>query len=263
MKIKAFSKINLFLNVMNDFHEHIKKHKLEGVFVLCKKYFDVIHIKKSNNFSVRYFNSKNNQILFKNDSVKRVYDWFLKRFKNLNLNFEIKIKKGIPVGSGLGGESSDAAQIIKFITKVNKIKINDEMLEDIALNLGSDICFFLYNYNFAYITEYGNNVRKMRNFNFNYQLFIFPKIKCDTKEVFRIFDKLSSAIPSIKYGYDYMNNIFRNHDWDLLINNLTNSAFIYSKKLESVYLFLLEKYKDSKIILTGSGSSIVRIKRLW
>jgi len=56
---------------------------------------------------------------------------------------EIEIKKGIPVGSGLGGGSSDAAITLLGLVQMWKLRLNGRGLLALAAALGSDVPFFL------------------------------------------------------------------------------------------------------------------------
>ncbi len=56
---------------------------------------------------------------------------------------DIEIKKGIPVGSGLGGGSSDAAITLLGLVQMWKLRLNGRGLLSLAAALGSDVPFFL------------------------------------------------------------------------------------------------------------------------
>ncbi|OFY64232.1 MAG: 4-(cytidine 5'-diphospho)-2-C-methyl-D-erythritol kinase [Bacteroidetes bacterium RBG_13_43_22] len=56
---------------------------------------------------------------------------------------KIHLHKAIPAGAGLGGGSSDAACMIRSMTKCFRFSITDDELKAIALELGSDCPFFL------------------------------------------------------------------------------------------------------------------------
>lgn len=56
---------------------------------------------------------------------------------------EIDIRKGIPVASGLGGGSSDAAITLMGLVQMWKIRLNGRGLLSLAASLGSDVPFFL------------------------------------------------------------------------------------------------------------------------
>jgi len=56
----------------------------------------------------------------------------------------IEVSKGIPLVSGLGGDSSDAAATLCGLNKLWKLELSVEKLLELATRLGSDVAFFLY-----------------------------------------------------------------------------------------------------------------------
>jgi 4-diphosphocytidyl-2-C-methyl-D-erythritol kinase len=59
------------------------------------------------------------------------------------LGAEIKIKKRIPLSSGLGGDSSDAAALLRGLNELWRLNLTQEKLAGLASKLGSDVAFFL------------------------------------------------------------------------------------------------------------------------
>jgi len=56
---------------------------------------------------------------------------------------KVKIEKNIPMMAGLGGDSSDAAALLKGINKLYELNTSDDNLQKMASKLGSDVGFFL------------------------------------------------------------------------------------------------------------------------
>ena len=56
----------------------------------------------------------------------------------------IEISKRIPLTSGLGGDSSDAAAILRGLNKLWQLGLSFQELLELAPRLGSDVAFFLY-----------------------------------------------------------------------------------------------------------------------
>lgn len=57
----------------------------------------------------------------------------------------IGLYKALPIGSGLGGGSSDGAFTLRLLNELFDLKITTEKLEEYALSLGSDCPFFIRN----------------------------------------------------------------------------------------------------------------------
>jgi 4-diphosphocytidyl-2-C-methyl-D-erythritol kinase len=55
----------------------------------------------------------------------------------------ISVRKRIPAGGGLAGGSSNAASTLLGLRRMFELDVSDEQLHDIALQLGSDVPFFL------------------------------------------------------------------------------------------------------------------------
>ena len=59
-------------------------------------------------------------------------------------NVSITIEKNIPMMAGLGGDSSDAAAVLRGLNRLYETNLPKEELHRIAEQLGSDVPFFLY-----------------------------------------------------------------------------------------------------------------------
>lgn len=58
---------------------------------------------------------------------------------------EVHLHKGIPSGAGLGGGSSDAAALLRWLNSVAPSPLGPEALAAAALSVGADVPFFLLN----------------------------------------------------------------------------------------------------------------------
>ena len=115
MILKSFSKINLSLNINSK--EKSGLHEIQSHFCLINL-FDKINIIKRQ--------EKKDKIVFKGPFVKNIkksdnsISNILKLLRSLKLissYYSVSITKNIPVFSGLGGGTSNAAFILKFLLK--------------------------------------------------------------------------------------------------------------------------------------------------
>ena len=74
---------------------------------------------------------------------------------------DIRLHKRIPSGAGLGGGSSDAAEVLKGLNELTGSLLTEEELKDIAAKLGSDVPFFISG-GTARCTGTGTDIEKLR-----------------------------------------------------------------------------------------------------
>jgi len=139
MKLKAYAKINLFLEVIkrrtNGYHE------IDTVFQTVSL-FDELTFKPRKDGKVVLRCSDNNLAVGQTNLVIKAA-CALKNASARTLGASIYLKKNIPLGAGLGGGSSDAAATLKGLVKLWKLKVSYKRLHAIAATLGADVPFFL------------------------------------------------------------------------------------------------------------------------
>ena len=247
--LKSPAKINLSLKIGKKInHEY---HDIQSIIFLTNLH-DQIVIKKINGQKDKFkFTGKfkKNIKLENNSALKSIYFLRKKNIINNRSKYEIKIKKNIPVFSGLGGGSSNAATIIKYFYKKRKIIDND--INYFAKYLGTD--FKLFFKNNKIIQE---NFFNIRNFKFKhnfYLLIVYPFKKSSTKDVYskiKKFEKIKKL--------NIFNRVSKSKMVDKLksetnsLENIVISRFPLIKKVLKE-LSLLKKCEFSRI--TGSGSA--------
>ena len=70
--------------------------------------------------------------------------WLLQQVTGHTGGVTIEVKKRIPLASGLGGDSSDAAAVLRGLNKLWNLNLPPAKLLELAARLGSDVAFFLY-----------------------------------------------------------------------------------------------------------------------
>ena len=106
------AKLNLFLKIVSkrdDGYHNIRS----GVTLI--NLFDEVIAEKDDKFSVKYigeFSPQNNK--FKDCIVEKIFS----KFDIKKPNYAFTIKKNIPIMSGLGSASSNAASVIRILEKL-------------------------------------------------------------------------------------------------------------------------------------------------
>jgi 4-diphosphocytidyl-2-C-methyl-D-erythritol kinase len=68
----------------------------------------------------------------------------LKKATGCSLGAKIEVSKRIPLLSGLGGDSSDAAATLRGLNRLWQLGLSQLELVELASRLGSDVAFFIY-----------------------------------------------------------------------------------------------------------------------
>ena len=103
------------------------------------------------------------------------------------LPVQLKLEKRIPVGGGLGGGSSDAAAMLLALRDMFALDVPDTELVEIALELGSDVPFFLRGG--ASRVENVGEVVTETPMPRGWAVLVMPSFGCATGAVYRAFDE--------------------------------------------------------------------------
>ena len=189
MVLKSFAKVNLFLSVNKKLKN--KLHDLQSIYCLIDL-FDKITIKKNNFKSDQvYFRGPYSKYVKKsNNSVLKVLK-IMRENKLISNYYSIKIFKEIPVFSGLGGGTSNAATVLKHLCKK---KVSEKIFNKIVDYVGSDLRLFFSNQ--GYLKNLNKVYEIQKKFTL-YFLLVDPKILVSTKEVYSVGNEKSKYRVSI------------------------------------------------------------------
>ena len=249
IKILSPAKINLDLIVLNKRNDNY--HNISSLMQPISLY-DEIEIKASDSKNVLNLQFPNEIADFEENLITKAALKFIDYFK-ISSHLNISVKKRIPVGAGMGGGSSNAASTLIALTKLFSID-NFDALKGIAIELGSDVPFFLY----SRTARVGGRGEIVEPYNMNEKLkylLIFPNIISETKLIYSLLDE----------NYDLLKN-------DIINSYLKKLTFLNGKDfiLENTFTPLLiqqnQKYLDIFKILenldfdaysiSGTGSTI-------
>ena len=175
--VKSPAKINLGLNIIRKREDGY--HDLETIF-LPIMLSDKITFSKSDKLRLRTDSTLLNKL--KDNLILKAISLFEKH-SNISISMDIFVEKVIPIGGGLGGGSSNAATTLRTVNKMFKLGINYQKLSELALELGSDVPYFL-NPVSAFAESRGETLYPI-NLEIPYPILIVnPRIKIDTKWAF-------------------------------------------------------------------------------
>ncbi|MGH1600416.1 4-(cytidine 5'-diphospho)-2-C-methyl-D-erythritol kinase [Campylobacter majalis] len=247
--MKSYAKINIYLKITGARGDY---HELSSRFVKFYPLYDELEFEPSQNFEIKSnINIQGNIILkaldiLKQSGYKNELDEYFKSHK-------IILTKRIPMGAGLGGGSSNAATFLRLANEKLNLKINTHDLAKIGAKIGSDVSFFVYDYNSADVSGIGEIVNEFDDNVPQLQIFT-PEIFCDTPSVYKQFRSnfmhkidvnLAKKLSKMK-----SDEILATFNQDALNDLYAPCISLYPK---------ISEYKD--MFLSGSGSTLFKVKK--
>lgn len=138
IEIKALAKINIGLDVLSKRNDGY--HNLNTLFYPILDLYDTLSFELSDKFE---FNCDSKSIPTDNSNLVVKATKLLEEYSSKRFKVKIELKKFIPSQAGLGGGSSDAAATLLSLNEIFQLGINYENMLELALQLGSDVPFFI------------------------------------------------------------------------------------------------------------------------
>ena len=255
MILKAPAKINIGLRILNKREDGF--HNIETIFYPVRLFDEInIHISKSatdaNSIIVK--TEKQTVPLSRNNTCFKAVEAVFKAFRiRETYRMEIFLTKHIPVGGGLGGGSSDAGAIIRYLLKYFNINLseNREKVMNSALEVGSDVPFFLIQKP-CYATGKGEKLHLLNNFILDYDiLLVNPNQHVSTKWAYEnLYFKEKDTFEPVLSGVNAFNPV----DKELFRNDFEKVVFRKYPLLQNTKESLLNK---GAVFSSMSGSGAV------
>jgi len=250
-KIKSYCKINLSLRVIKKLNNNY--HNIISLITFCDLH-DVISISKtrSSGDKISFSGKFKKGINKKSNTVTKILN-LLRRAKLLeNQTFKINIRKNIPHGSGLGGGSSNAADLLNYFNSKMKLKLSKKKIKQLANQIGFDVPVNLERQNTLLTGKRDEILRLNQKFKLNL-LIVYPNLICSTKRIYEKNKKVSLSTPQsffcIKNNKKLI-NLLKNEN-----NDLEETVIKIYPKVKKIieYIKSIKGCYFSRI--TGSGSA--------
>ena len=240
--LQSYAKINLFLEVIKKLKNGY--HDLSSIITRIS-ISDKIKIDTAADFSVKFIGPFCSQVS-QESNIHTLFQFLLDNNFINHSNYAILIDKQIPVGSGLGGGSSNVAEILKYLMSEGALSKSQCLLA--AKELGSDIEFFLEEGS-ALITGAGSVKRRINLFSDKIFLIIYPQILMSTKIIFEQHNILSKS-NFLYEGQTQISDILQETS-----NDLEETALNLHQETRMVKQFLESDERCNFTRMTGSGSA--------
>ena len=162
------------------------------------------------------------------------------------------LTKSIPIGSGLGGGSSNAAAMLRGLKRLFGLSIDTDTLNTIAASLGSDVPFFLRGGD-ALVSGFGERCVPINSERFPALVLVFPPTTCPTGEIFDAFDEQEAR----DFAPERLDDLLCGSDLDG--DDLFNDLLLAAETIEPELIECrgaLKPLAERTVHLTGSGSTL-------
>jgi len=252
-KVYAPAKLNLYLDVLNKRPDGY--HNIKTLFEKIDLKDEIEIIQKRSGIDVK-IEPEARCPGGKDNIVYKAAEALLKA-AGVNLGLEIIIRKNIPVGSGLGGGSSDAASVLRAINEKFNLGIMPDKLFSIAGELGKDVPFFMLDASFAIARSTGEDLEPIDTDVSFFHVVVKPDVSISTAMMYKRLDNMHRS--PRKDNFKAIIPALKNNNLTLLKDSYYN-AFEEVLADESLYIektksLLLASGADA-VFLSGSGSAL-------
>ena len=169
---------------------------------------------------------------------------------------EIVLTKRIPSESGMGGGSSDAAAVLMVLQEHFGNPFTDEELNQLAVNVGADVPFFLYG-GTCLCESVGEDINMLESLADIPLVIIKPAKGVSTPECFHAID--SKPLPEFDEDrYSAFIEGLNNADKDPLARFLEGSDLL-TNDLEIPSMEMLPEINEAREALLATGASFARM----
>ena len=245
IKEKAYAKLNLSLSVLGKRNDGF--HELESIMVPLNLY-DTLYFEENSNNEMILLDNK-----IEDNSILKAAKLFQQTYKTKGAT--IRLKKRIPMEAGLAGGSADSSATLRGLNRLFGLNRPLKELEELALKLGSDNVFCLYNH--AAICRGRGELLEFLDFDFKFKVILIkPNFGLSTKDVF------SNVKINGKNNITELIEGLKNNDKAVLDKNVYNDLFEPAIITKPELNLMVEKLKENDVLvhMSGSGSTLFLLR---
>lgn len=250
MKIRAFAKINLALDVVSERDDGY--HELKMIMAPITLH-DLITIEVTDKPGIILTTNSSRVPTDERNIMYKVAQAVMEKYK-ITKGIKMHCMKHIPSQAGLAGGSADGAAVIKAMNRLFKLHMSYEDMVELTKDIGSDIPFCIYN-RLAVVSGKGEQFEFIHSsFNTNF-LLVKPSRGVSTKRSFNALD-MSTALHTDIYK---MKAALIHEDYqgvvDTLGNTLEEPSIDFVPEIATIKKEMLELGFDGAL-MSGSGSCV-------
>jgi len=182
LRLNAYAKVNLTLDVLGDRADGY--HDIETVLHTVELHDSIILREDGDGITVRCASP---DIPADTQNIVHRTAHLLQETFQIPRGIEVELRKCIPIASGLGGGSSDAAVTLLGLAQMWKLRLDERQLLDLAAKIGSDVPFFLAG-GAALAVGRGERIRSLRPLPTTWVVLARPAIHVSTEWAYKVLD---------------------------------------------------------------------------
>jgi 4-diphosphocytidyl-2-C-methyl-D-erythritol kinase len=249
LKVRAPAKLNLTLEVL--FVQPEGYHEIRSVLQTIDMH-DTLYLAAADGVT---FNSDNPAWWPEKSLLTRAVA-LLQTATGCKQGVAVRLEKRIPLMAGLGGDSSDAAALLRGLNKLWGLGLSLAGLAELAAQLGSDVTYFLYR-GTALAKGRGDTVTPLSPLPGMWVVLVMPDVPARPGKTAWMYAALKPE--HFTDGHITQKLVEALHNKDeinptLLFNTFENVAF--KDKMFKVYLEHLMKLGATHVHLAGSGPAL-------
>jgi 4-diphosphocytidyl-2-C-methyl-D-erythritol kinase len=259
-RLLAGCKVNIFLEILGLRDDGY--HDLATLFLPLPTPRDLLTVTKDAPGTGLTLTCSENAVTHEENILARCYEYF-GRATGFRPDVNVHLQKGIPMGAGLGGGSSDAAAFLKYLNDgAGTFRLNDTNLISMAGDLGADVPFFLLNRP-AWATGRGDRLTPVRlSLDGLTMVLACPRVHVSTAWAYKAWDKTCSekTSPSFPLTLQIAPDMFPALPISVFHNSFELPVFSMHPQLRIVKETLLS-CGASGAVMSGSGASLFAVFR--
>ncbi len=233
---KSPAKINLTLEVVKKLSSGF--HEIRSIMIKLDNLYDSLEIVLDENFQgIKIICQDKKVPVGRDNTIWKIAEAFFEK-TGKRIGLKVKIKKNIPLCSGMGGGSSNAASVLLALNDYFKNSLAKKQLIELASEIGKDIPFFLGKEQAAYVRGAGEKISLIRNFPKLNLLIVKPPGEISTPWAYGELDKKTF----------FMEKRGRKNISLKLIKNLKNKKFSADFFYNDFEMVAKEKYPVIEIL---------------
>ncbi len=166
----------------------------------------------------------------------------------------LRLKKNLPIASGIGGGSADCAASLRLFSKMSKKKINQNKLINLAQNLGADVPACLLSKPLI-MQGKGELIKRIAPMPKTYIILVNPLINISSGKIFSSLKKVNNS--PLKKIDSHFNSLESLADW---LKQTRNDLLPSALKIAPIIKEIIDTLKNIDgcyfAQMSGSGASV-------